>query len=324
MLYMKDQELTRIEGILWRDGSSRDVWMIVDGARTVEVFRTLLDCHLEYACLYSGPLAPDLEIAAPYLVQLDYDYRDTRRLIRRAWGNSWGVFLRSGTSLDKLRHHLKKFLLVRDQRGRRLVFRFYDPRVLRVYLPTCTPDELRTVYGPIDSFCTEDEAPGALLEFGFDQERLLERRFPLSPSATDPKPLPSSPSRPSNSPTGAVRPLPLTIRAEQLDEYSRREVRKFEDWVGEHLRKFFPQQCEAAGDPEVRRLIRDGIRRAAGYRITSQRDVCKFIDLTMLAGENFESDPRLPWALEILERPTDSASRITALTDYAEDMLRRG
>jgi len=39
--------------------------MIVDGARTIEIFRMLLECHLEYSCLYSGTLSSDLEIAAP-------------------------------------------------------------------------------------------------------------------------------------------------------------------------------------------------------------------------------------------------------------------
>src|SRR5260370_38645187 len=99
---MTHQFLARIEEILWPDGPRQNVWMIVDGARTIDVFRFLLECHLEYACLYSGPLAPDLEIAAPYLVQLDQDYRDPQRLIRKAWGNSWGVFLRIERSLKKL------------------------------------------------------------------------------------------------------------------------------------------------------------------------------------------------------------------------------
>jgi len=89
---MTDQQLARIEEILWHDCPSRDIWMIVDGARTVEVFRMLLECHLEYSCLYSGSLTSELEMAAPYLVQLEPDYRDTHRLIRQAWGNSWGVF----------------------------------------------------------------------------------------------------------------------------------------------------------------------------------------------------------------------------------------
>ena len=176
---MTDQSLERIEEILWPNGPRQNVWMILDGARTVDVFRFLLDCHLEYACLYSGPLTPDLEMAAPYLVQLDHGYRDTHRLIRQAWGNGWGVFLRSDTSLKKLRRHLREFLVVRDTKGTRMVFRYYDPRVLRVYLPTCEVGELRTVFGPIDCFWTEGQSPEKMLEFCFRERELEQRAFAM-------------------------------------------------------------------------------------------------------------------------------------------------
>jgi hypothetical protein len=162
---MTDKLVARIEEILWPQGPRQNIWMILDGARSIEIFRMLLACHLEYACLYSGPLTGELEVAAPYLVQLDHGYRDTHEFIQRAWGNSWGVFLRSETSLKKLRRHLREFLVVRDERGERLVFRYYDPRVLRVYLPTCTPAELRTFFGPIETFWTESENTKELGEF---------------------------------------------------------------------------------------------------------------------------------------------------------------
>jgi len=177
---MTDEQLARIEEILWHDCPSRDIWMIVDGARTVEVFRMLLECHLEYSCLYSGSLTPELEMAAPYLVQLERDYRDTHRLIRQAWGNSWGVFLRSETSLKKLRRHLREFLVVRDTKGTRMVFRYYDPRVLRVYLPTCEAGELRTVYGPIECFWTEAAAPGKMLEFRVRSGKLEQQSLSIA------------------------------------------------------------------------------------------------------------------------------------------------
>ena len=162
---MTEQWIQRIEEILWPEGPRQNIWMILDGARTIEIFRMLLACHLEYACLYSGQLSPELEIAAPYLVQLDHGYRDTHQFIQQAWGNSWGVFLRSDTSLKKLRRHLREFLIVRDERGNRLAFRYYDPRVLRVYLPTCTTSELRTVFGPIECFFMEADGAEELIEF---------------------------------------------------------------------------------------------------------------------------------------------------------------
>jgi hypothetical protein len=172
---MTDQFVARIEEILWPERPKQNIWMILDGARSIEIFRMLLACHLEYSCLYSGPLTPELELAAPYLVQLDHGYKDTHQFIERAWGNSWGVFLRSETSLKKLRRHLREFLIVRDERGNRLAFRYYDPRVLRVYLPTCTISELRTVFGPIECFWMESESPRRMLEFCL-RERVLEEQ----------------------------------------------------------------------------------------------------------------------------------------------------
>lgn len=172
---MPDQPLARIEEILWPEGPRQNMWMILDGARSIEIFRMLLACHLEYSCLYGGALTPEMEMAAPYLVQLDHGYKDTHQFIQRAWGNSWGVFLRSETSLKKLRRHLREILVVRDERGNRLVFRYYDPRVLRVYLPTCTTSELRTVFGPIECFWTEGKGGVELIEFSVESTGLHQR-----------------------------------------------------------------------------------------------------------------------------------------------------
>ncbi len=180
---MNQTHVTEIERRFWPEGLRRDIWMIVDGARDRRIFPMLLECHLEYSCLYSGPLHPAMEMAAPYLVQLDYDYRDTHRFIREAWGNSWGIFLRADVGMNTLKRHLRGFLVVGRPDGKRLVFRYYDPRVLRVYLPTCTSQELATVFGPIDCFWMEDEDPDTLLEFRIEEKRLLRKPRLLTAAA---------------------------------------------------------------------------------------------------------------------------------------------
>jgi hypothetical protein len=174
-----------IEELLWPSGFTRDVWMIVDCARDQKpIFRFLLGCHLEISCLYSGFLPPALEMAAPYLVQLNYDDQETRQLIELSWGNSWGVFLKSGASMKNLRRHLREFLIVRDSQNHRMAFRYYDPRVLRSYLPTCSAEELRTVFGPIEYFWTESREGGEqMLEFSLENSRLVERTRLLARSA---------------------------------------------------------------------------------------------------------------------------------------------
>jgi len=178
---MTSQLLNRIEVCFWPDGFKRDVWMIADAARDPRIFPMLREFHLEYYCLYSGTLPPALERATPYLVQLEYEDPGTRHFLRNAWGNNWGVFLKCTSHARALRRHLREFLVVRDSRGNRLVFRYYDPRVLRAYLPTCTPDELRTFFGPIESFWMEHETLDFILSYSSDQNGLCETKLSFSP-----------------------------------------------------------------------------------------------------------------------------------------------
>jgi hypothetical protein len=161
-----------VERCLWPQGSDRDVWMIVDSARDRRIFSDLVNSYLESTCLYSGKIPDELERAAPHLVQLVHEDRQTRELLHLAWGKSWGVFLRCGTTMERLRRHLRGFLRVNDWKGQALLFRYYDPRVLSAYLPTCNADEVSAVFGPITHFWTETDC-GQLREFKFSRRGLL-------------------------------------------------------------------------------------------------------------------------------------------------------
>jgi hypothetical protein len=55
--------------------------------------------------------------------------------------------------------------MVYDEEGSSLYFRYYDPRVLRAYLPTCNAEELGNVFGPIEFFMSEQEDPGSVSRF---------------------------------------------------------------------------------------------------------------------------------------------------------------
>lgn len=168
----------QLQSLLWPRGYSRHIWMIVDAARDRRIFGLLLECfYSDHTCLFAGPLSPEIEVAGPYLVQLRYEDEKTRKFLSLAWQNSWGLFLESDAGKESLRRHLRTFLLVRDYEGHLLMFRYYDPRVMRVYLPTCTNDELKTVFGPINRFLIESSEAGTLEEFSFNGKRLelLER-----------------------------------------------------------------------------------------------------------------------------------------------------
>jgi hypothetical protein len=151
------------------------VWAVLDGARDKRVYSAVVGCYTDNCCLYSGDLPSDLKLAAPYLVSLDPEDHTTRYILKHAWGNNWGIFLRSTSSMETLRRHLKKLLVVKDQRGRRLIFRYYDPRVLRVYLPTCWPAELEEVFGPVKAYLVEGAESETVIQYRLDGKGLVEK-----------------------------------------------------------------------------------------------------------------------------------------------------
>lgn len=84
---------------------------------------------------------------------------------RAGWGKSWGVYLACPASFADVRQHFRHFLKVKKPNGKIVSFRYYDPRVLRIYLPTCTEQEIDIFFGPMTRFPAEDESPAMLLKF---------------------------------------------------------------------------------------------------------------------------------------------------------------
>jgi hypothetical protein len=90
----------------------------------------------------------------------------------------------------------------------------------------------------------------------------------------------------------------FTIRKEVMDAYKQTMVNNFAMLVLAHIRKCFPAKFQSLGEPAVRETIKYGIARAAAYGIQGERDVCKYIDLMMVLGRDF--DRQLPWVSKVL------------------------
>lgn len=70
--------------------------------------------------------------------------------------------------------------MIYDPAQRPLFFRYYDPRVLRIYLPICMPAELDTIFGPVARYLLEDQKSGMLLCYEQDHGELLTRQVALA------------------------------------------------------------------------------------------------------------------------------------------------
>jgi len=70
-------------------------------------------------------------------------------------------------------------LVVHDPDGKPMYFRYYDPRVLRTYLPTCNAQELETIAGPVEWFLVEAEDSSIALRFDVQSGALKQQQFTL-------------------------------------------------------------------------------------------------------------------------------------------------
>ena len=151
------------------EASGRRVYAVLDGASIPDLAlpQVLWEHEPEHVCLYRGELAPDVAATAPYLVALGRESSFTHWLINEGWGKHWGIFAVAPeeTDLKVMRKHFRTFLMVMSPEGKPLYFRYYDPRVLRVFLPTCNAEETRTVFGPVQGYLLEGMDPQGMLVF---------------------------------------------------------------------------------------------------------------------------------------------------------------
>jgi hypothetical protein len=155
-------------------------YAILDGASVSGLLDQLYKHEPEFECLYRGDIGPDLAEVAPYLIKLEPKSVFTDWVLNEGWGSHWGVFAIARTDLPTLRRHFRRFLTVHTEQGKPVLFRYYDPRVLRVYLPTCNSEELGVVFGPILHYILESEVPEELLRFQCVGDKLLGQKKRIS------------------------------------------------------------------------------------------------------------------------------------------------
>lgn len=157
---------------LWPPGAERnEAYAVLDGARDRRIEALLQIWGLEHVCLYGEAIGLKLRNAAPFLVRLERGGETTEQLIERAWGNAWGVFAvaPAGTGMRAVTRHCKRLLRVLDERGRMMLFRYYDPRVLSIVMDARAPDQTRDLFGALSGWILESagaaptryDAPGA-------------------------------------------------------------------------------------------------------------------------------------------------------------------
>jgi pSer/pThr/pTyr-binding forkhead associated (FHA) protein len=149
------------------DAASRKerLYAVLDAARSDRILVLLRESVETYRSLYEGVDGEVMSPAAPYLAELPRGSALLEHLVMEGWEGRWGIFFTCPRPFRDARRHLRHFLMVRDDDTRkRLYFRFYDPGVLREFLPLSTVRQRAEFFGEVTAFYAESER-GALLKF---------------------------------------------------------------------------------------------------------------------------------------------------------------
>jgi hypothetical protein len=145
-------------------------YALLDAARDRRVYRIVRGSGWPSICLFPPEHEVRLAREAPHLLCLPdvatspQGEADALAPLREGYGQSWGIFLVSRAGHARLAASLQRLLIVRDDDDGPLYFRFYDPRVLRDFLPLATPYQASVLFDAVDLILLEDEDPDTAIQ----------------------------------------------------------------------------------------------------------------------------------------------------------------
>jgi hypothetical protein len=120
------------------------------------------------------------ETTGTCLVSVNADTRVAEQLAADGWGKAWGIYVTSHQQPTIVRKHLRRFQTLLTEDGAVFQFRFFNPALLRSFLPTLSADEARTLFGPISAILTEGASANELMLFMPGPSGVLEKTLPLT------------------------------------------------------------------------------------------------------------------------------------------------
>ena len=95
----------------------------------------------------------------------------------------------------------------------------------------------------------------------------------------------------------------LTISSLQMKAFSETARQRFANKMVEHLGKFLPPFLTVAGEEALRKTVQSGMASAHRHGFTHQGPVRLYLEMMMLFGSHFDTDPQHLWAIQILTNP---------------------
>lgn len=112
----------------------------------------------------------------------------------------------------------------------------------------------------------------------------------------------------------------MLIRPEQMETLSKVPARAFEDEMVAHLAEYSPPLFKVIKEDQMRRAVHFGLSQAGEYELTLRGPIRLYLEMMLLFGSHFDTDPQYPWANEILS-DHDSGSEMERAEQLYEKVL---
>lgn len=115
----------------------------------------------------------------------------------------------------------------------------------------------------------------------------------------------------------------MIIREAQIKALEAAAARNFGGELAEHCKEFSPHLTKTLDEKQLKAAVETGIERAATHKLDLRGPVRFYVDLMIVFGSGFDSDPQYPWIAEAFakDEELDQMSRMEAIHESSQDYL---
>lgn len=270
----------------------RHCYLLLDSLQAEDSHLRLRVMNVPYASLFDGTREEGLQDIAPLLVEMT-GLDESRRRRMMSWLLQLGCAApclsgyESPLSLKTLASHLRKFHHVGLSEGQMMMMRWYDTRILPVWLQVLKPPQAKLFTSGLSSLAYLDR---------FGEVQVVQYDNP-----------------PDSSDTPALSDLPL-IQLDD-DQFGVLVDASEPDQIADMLTNSVPDMASAIPLAERFAFIERHRRAALALKIDSTLERCLYCSLALLYGENFAQEDRWKAGLERVSRKEISLEELVQASD---------
>ena len=157
-------------------------YIVADGAALDGLLGVLEMNKAEYCCLYNDSINDTMASVAPYLIKAEQNSPLLDWLLNH-WGQFFGIvaIIPVSVSFEQVKEYFHSLLLVKHPAGRAVYFRFYDPRVVRLFFPITNNKQVPLLFGPYTYWIVESEKPTTFMHYWVKDGEIKSKESHFSP-----------------------------------------------------------------------------------------------------------------------------------------------